>query len=69
MTGVMVLAGVVAGFYAGRVYQTAVATWTDHAAQRVKERKLRRARWAAWRAVTWPALGVLAVVAVIIAGR
>lgn len=61
--GVWVVVALVAGFYTGRLYQAAVATWTDHAAQRVKERKLRRARWAAWRALAWPVCGALGVIA------
>jgi hypothetical protein len=57
----------IVGFYAGRVYQTAVATWGDHVVARGKEQALRRARWLAWRATVLPLAGVglVAVLALI----
>jgi hypothetical protein len=67
--GVLVVTALAVGFVVGRYYQAAVATWTDHAAQRVKEQKLRRARWAAWRALAWPVVGVVGVLVVLAAGR
>ena len=58
-----VLLGLFIGFWAGRAWQAAVALWADHAAQRRKERLLRRARWVAWRAALWPAAALLAAAA------
>lgn len=67
---VLALAGILASFWAGRGYQSATTAWTDHRDQRAKERRLRRARWSAWRGLFWPLCGVLAVVAfAYIAGR
>jgi hypothetical protein len=57
--------GMIITYLAGWHCRGAVAAWTDHADQRAKERRLRKARWVAWQATLWPIAGIGVVLVVV----